>query len=156
MYESSAPPQTLRFTAARRHVSVAREPRAAYASAPLVPARPTAAEALAQLDAAIAALGEVDWAAESDTEVNAAAVKLQRQVNAVSAQALRPLTAMQRRDSYRRDGAVTAASWLRNRANLDPAAAARLCTAARRLPQLGKLGAAFAAGDVAEPRHRDH
>ena len=127
---------------------VAAEPAAGYDAGTTVPARPTAQQALAQLDAAIAALGRVDWSAQDDAGVNTAAVALQRRVNQVTAVALRPLAVMQRRDTYRRDGAVTAASWLRSRAGMDAAMAARLCTAARRLRNLPLLRQAFVAGDV--------
>ena len=129
--------------------AVASEPAATYdAAAPEVPARPTAEAALAQLDAALATLAQVDWSAQDAAGVNAAAVAMQRRVNQVQALALRPLAVMQRRETYGIDGAVTAASWLRNRTHMDPAAAARLCTAARRLRNLPLLRQAFAAGDT--------
>ena len=141
-----------RLTAAGVH-----PPRAAMAGAvarergvgyDVVPPRPTAAEALAQLDAAIAVLGQVDWRGETEDTVNAAVVGLQRRVNQVAAQALRPIGQLQARSSYRRDGAVTAASWLRNRTNMDHGPAQRLCAAASRLRSLDQLRDAFVAGDV--------
>jgi hypothetical protein len=109
---------------------------------------PTAAQALAQLDAALAALARVDFSAEPDGEVNTTAVALQRRVNQLQALALRPLSIMSRRETYRGDGAVTAASWLRVRTRMDAPAAARLCTAARRLTNLPLLRQAFLRGDV--------
>jgi hypothetical protein len=114
----------------------------------VVPPRPSLPEAIAGLEAAIAAFDAVDWARESDRAVNDAAVALQRVVNRVQARALRPLAVMQRRESFTLDGAATAASWLRTRARLDPAAASRLCTAARRLRGLPLLRKAFLDGAV--------
>jgi hypothetical protein len=62
--------------------------------------------------------------------------------------ALRPLAVMARRETYKRDGAVTAASWLRSRTRMDAPAAARVCTAARRLRNLPLLRQAFLRGNV--------
>ena len=124
---------------------VARERQAGYDACS---ARPTAEQALAQLDAALAALGQVDWSVEGAAGVNAGAVAMQRRVNQVQALALRPLAVMQRGETYGVDGAVTAASWLRSRTAMDPAAASRLCTAARRLRNLPLLRQAFLAGDT--------
>ena len=124
---------------------MARERGVAYDT---VPPRPTAVEAIAQLDAAITTLGQVDWKSEADATVNAAAVGMQRRVNQVQAQALRPVEQMAARNSYRADGAVTASSWLRNRTNMDHGPAQRLCAAATRLRGLSGLRDAFMAGDV--------
>ena len=110
--------------------------------------RSPAQAAIARLESAIAAVGEVDWQRESADSVRRASVVLQRAVNRVSAQALRPIEQLDARSAYRFDGAVTAASWLRNRTDMDPATAARLCTTARRLRGLPRLADAFKAGKV--------
>lgn len=110
--------------------------------------RTPAADAVAALDAALAQLAVVDWQREDNAAVRAAAVGLQRRVNQLTAQALRSVAQVQARQAYQHDGAVTAASWLRNRANLDPAVASRLCTAARRVGRLPLLRDAFDAGDI--------
>ena len=107
-----------------------------------------AADALAQARAALAALDQVDWSREDNATVRAAAVDMQRLVNQLSAQALRPVADVDRREAYIHEGAVSTASWLRNRVNMDPAVAARVCAAARRLRGLPLLSSAFAAGDV--------
>ena len=145
---------------AGRHVSVARERGAGYDAGGAEPQaqagaqpdaaapRSPAAEAIAQLDAALEALAQVDWQRESADAVRAASVKLQRRVNRLTAESLRPVEQLEARQAYRFDGAVSAASWLRNRTNMDPATAARLCTAARRLRRLPLLRSAFAAGEV--------
>lgn len=101
---------------------------------------------MAKLDAAIAELGEVDWQRESAEMVRRASVVMQRQVNQVTAQALRPVQQLDSRSAYRFDGAVSAASWLRYRTHMDPATTSRLVTAARRLKDLPRLTAAFASG----------
>ena len=148
MFDTELSQQAAAAALRRRHASrprVAAEPAATYE---VVPSRPTAAAALAQLDAALAAVAEVDWSIEADDDVNAAAVGLQRRVNRVQAVALRPLAVMQRRGTFGVDGAVTAASWLLVRTGMDPAMASRLCTAARRLRNLALLRQAFLAGDT--------
>ena len=146
MFVSNDPPPPTRLERrVRALVCVARERGPAYQ---VVPPRPDATAALAALDTAVSALAAVDWASESDETVNAAALRLQRQVNQVSAQSLRPLTAMQRRATYVHDGAASAASWLGNRSNQDPHVAQRVCTAARRLDSLAQLRDAFRAGEV--------
>lgn len=71
---------------------VARELPASY-DAGLNDAPVSAAQAaIDRLDAAVAALGQVDWSRESADTVRKASVVLQRTVNSVSAQALRPLS----------------------------------------------------------------
>ena len=145
-----------------RHVSVARERAGGYDAQPSPPpddaqpspppddARPAspAEVALVQLDAALDAYAAVDWSRECADAVRAASVQLQSRVNRLTAQALRPLEQLQARQAYTADGAASPASWLRNRTNMDPATAARACTAARRLRGLPQLRAAFEAGDV--------
>ena len=137
------------------HISVARKREATYdpsadtppadrESAPPSPA----AEALARLDVALAELDAVDWSREDNPTVRLAAIALQRRVNQLSAHALRPIRQVDVRQAYQHDAAVTTASWLRNRVNMDPAAAARLCTTARRLPRLPLLAEAFDSGDI--------
>ena len=128
----------------QRHVSVARERTATYSTGQ--PA--DAAQALSELNAALDRVAEIDWTREHDAAVRAASVSMQTQVNRLTAEALRPIEQLDRRQAYEHDGAVTAASWLRNRTNMDPAVAARACTAARRLRGLPLLRNAFASGDV--------
>ena len=131
------------------HVSVARERAAAYdAGVDALPPTSPAEVALERLEAALDVVRAVDWSGESNEVVRAASVGMQRLVNQLSAAALAPIEQLDARDAYGYDGAVTAASWLRNRTHMDPATAARLCTAARRVRRLPKLADAFAFGDV--------
>ena len=150
-FTAATPDSRSLYGTRQRHVSVARERGVGYDpggegaasqgdSDPGVspgqvadPAVSPAAAAIAALDAAVAGLAGVDWSRESADSVRRASVVLQRSVNRVTAQALRPIQQLDARSAYRFDGAVTAASWLRNRTNMDPGTAARLCTAARRL-----------------------
>ena len=139
-----------------RAVCVARERRTTYNTAP--PPAPSqrpvdveaspAAQAIAALDAAVEQLAAVDWEREDNASVRAAAVALQRRVSQLQAQALRPIEQVDRRQAYQYDGAVSTASWLRNRINTDPGPAAKLVTAAKRLPRLPLLAEAFDAGEV--------
>lgn len=125
-----------------RHVSVARERAATYDTG----GAPSAADAITAAQSAVAMLAAVDWSREDNDTVRAASVSMQQLVNQVAAQALRPVEQLDRRQAYEYDGAVTAASWLRNRTNMDPAVAARVCTAARRLRGLPLLREAFSSG----------
>jgi hypothetical protein len=90
----------------------------------------------------------VDWSAAAEDEVTAAALDLQRQANRLAAAQLDVLAAVDRRGLHLLDGAVTTASWFRNRTGIDPATAARMCNAARRLAFLPHLAAALADGDI--------
>ena len=139
----------------RRSACVARERAATYtagtnqqATQPADAQRSPAQDAIAQLEAAITALGQVDWQRESADSVRRASVVMQRAVNRVTFQALRPVEQLDARSAYRFDGAVTAASWLRTRTHMDPATAARLVTTARRLRGLPRLTQAFQRGQV--------
>ncbi|HVM19581.1 MAG TPA: hypothetical protein VM307_06450 [Egibacteraceae bacterium] len=107
-----------------------------------------AAAALSQLEAAVAAVQAVDWDGEAASSAGAAAVELQRLGNRLAAGQLAAIAAVGRRQVFRADGAVTSASWLGARANLDAAAATRLCTTAWRLADLPVLAQALADGDV--------
>ena len=130
------------------HISVARERPVGYDAGRVWPTVSPADAAIAQLESALESLAAVDWTDESDDTIRSASIGLQRLVNRVSAAALGPVEQLQSREAYGVDGAVTAASWLRNRANLDPATATRICSAAARLRRLPLLAEAFATGGV--------
>ena len=71
----------------------------------------------------------VGFLAAAAPDLNAAVVGVQRRISQLQAQGLRPLAAMQRRETYTRDGAVTAASWaglaMAYRARASPTTASR-------------------------------
>jgi hypothetical protein len=94
------------------------------------------------------AFADVDLREEADVAINDAAVALQRTGNRWVGAHLRVLDQLAVRQSYRDDGAVTPASWLRARTNLEPGDALDLCHAARRLEGLPELRAALEAGDI--------
>src|SRR5687768_14342366 len=106
-YQSRLPLTAASSPRRPHHVSVARERVATYdpgAQPDPAASRSFASpadEAIAQLEAAIAALGEVDWQRESADSVRRASVVLQRAVNRVTAQALRPIQQLDSRSAYR-------------------------------------------------------
>ncbi|MBA2575268.1 MAG: DUF222 domain-containing protein, partial [Euzebyaceae bacterium] len=100
------------------------------------------------LAAAVDALAAADPAGESIDVVADAALAVQRLRNRLDAVGLGLLAAVDARQGYQRDGAVTTASWLRHRANLDFGRAGVLVQAARRLRGLPLLAAHLSAGDV--------
>lgn len=75
-------------------------------------------------------------------------MELERQGNRLAAVQTRLAGAVERRAAFQLDGCVTAGSWLRWRARLDPGAAQRRVLAARRLHHFDRLARSFAAGDV--------
>lgn len=107
-----------------------------------------AGAAVAELARAVDDLAAVDCDGEADPGLLEAVAGLQRQLNRLEAQQVRLLDAVERREAYRAEGAVTAASWLRERARLDHAQASRRVHAARRLGRLERLAGLFAAGEV--------
>jgi hypothetical protein len=105
-------------------------------------------EALALHDVALDALARVDVADEADVTISSAAVGLHTATNRLTGAHLRVLGQLDRRECYRDDGAVTAASWLRARTRMDHPDAATLLHAARRLDPLPALRAALESGEV--------
>ncbi|HUH08137.1 MAG TPA: DUF222 domain-containing protein, partial [Egibacteraceae bacterium] len=112
------------------------------------PGPPSLAEALDQLEAAIQSVASADLDLEDDRAVLDAAVRLQRLESRCVASQLGVVDVVARRDAFRRDGAVTAASWLRGRTGADHGAAKRRVQAAVRLRRLPELRAALEAGEV--------
>lgn len=109
---------------------------------------PSLEQALARVDAAIAALGEVELDAESDDAVRGAAVELPRKAAKLQAKVVDAVGEVDRRQAHEPDGAASAASWWRERVRCDPGAAQQTVAASRRLRQLPRLAAAFADGRV--------
>ncbi|RBY82005.1 endonuclease [Geodermatophilus sp. TF02-6] len=79
----------------------------------------------------------LDLVAELSTAANRVAAALTSAVRTVD-----------RREAYRRDGAVSMKSWLRGGCRLAPAEATAIVSTGRRLQQLPATAAAFAAGDI--------
>lgn len=109
---------------------------------------PALDEALARVEAAIAALDEVELTGEADEAVGAASVELHRQANRLNARVVELLGEVDARQAYERDGAVSAKQWFRARARCEPGEAGALVNASRRLRRLPRLSAAFADGTV--------
>lgn len=110
--------------------------------------QPPLATAIKATDDALAAYASVDLDSESDRDRLDAAVELQRQIDRLTAQQLRVLDAIDRREAFTADGAITAASWLRERTRLSHADATTRVNAAQRLRHLPRLRDALASGDV--------
>lgn len=106
------------------------------------------AEALEAVAAAHEALAAVDLDGETDAAVREAAVAVQRAANRLAGAQLRLLEAVDRREAFRVDGAVTTASWYRSRTRIDPGEASRRVHAAQRLRRLPCLQRALGDGAV--------
>ena len=94
-------------------------------------------------------MAAVDLECESDRDLLDAAVRVQAERNRLEAQQLRIVEAIDRREAYAFDGAVTTASWLRHRTRQTHSDVSQQVNAAVRLRDLPKLCDAFQRGDVA-------
>lgn len=145
----------------RTHRSVRREPGSdqvaseetvAYAAGGAVGGQITdqvgLAEAVKALAVAVDMLAGVDVACEADQTVLDAVVRLHTQANRLAGVQVAVVGAVDTREAYGADGAVTAASWVRARIGCNPGAAAAQVTAARRLRQLPEVSAALSDGRI--------
>jgi hypothetical protein len=88
-------------------------------------------------------LGTLDGAA-----LGAGLVELRRAIDRLEADWLRRLAEFDRREAWRKDGALSPTSWLRIACRLAPGAARERVTVAERLERLPVTRTAFAAGEV--------
>src|SRR5437016_516736 len=105
-------------------------------------------DSLAELSDAIDGLQSEDLHREAGSELGVRLKALHRSINRLQAEAARTLEAFDRTNAYQLEGAFSAASWLRHRCNISYNSAADLVRLARRLPELPRALAAFAAGDI--------
>jgi hypothetical protein len=105
-------------------------------------------QAVEVAEVAVEALADQDVHQAADAELCDAAVRLHRVGSRVHGAGLRILGAIDARDAFMADGAVTTASWYRNRVRMLPTEAHTLVVAARRLRDLADLDHALAAGRV--------
>jgi hypothetical protein len=103
---------------------------------------------LSELRSALDGLAEIDLAGLSDDALLDLVGELSTAANRVAATLTSAVRAADRREAYRRDGAVSMKSWLRGSCRLAPAEATAIVSTGRRLDQLPATAAAFAAGDV--------
>ena len=103
---------------------------------------------MSELRSALDGLADVDLAELSDATLLDLVSELATAANRVAAALTVAVQAADRRESYRRDGAVSIKSWLRGSCHVAPAEATAMVSAGRRLEQLPETAAAFAAGEI--------
>jgi len=101
-----------------------------------------------ELRSAIDALAAEDLAAVSDEQLEADFSELQRAGQALEAERLRRLSEIHRRQSHRREGYLTTASWLVARHRLGWTAASKEIRTARSLERMPHTKEALATGDL--------
>jgi hypothetical protein len=109
-------------------------------------------DSLADLVAAIDGLQAKDLRLEPGSELGHRLKTLRGAINRLEAESARTLEVFDRTQAYAASGSLSAASWLRHRCNLSYGAASDQVQLARRLPELPRAQAAFAAGEVS-PAH---
>jgi hypothetical protein len=103
---------------------------------------------VSELHSALDGLADVDLAALSDDTLLDLVGELATAANRVAAALTSAVRAADRRETYRRDGAVSMKSWLRGSCRLAPAEATAIVSTGRRLEHLPATGAAFATGEI--------
>ncbi len=103
---------------------------------------------LAGLDTAVAAAGGLDLDGLDDRTLLEHTVALDEQITRLQAARAAGLRAIDRRQAYRHDACVTAASWWRMRTRRDPGPARRHAHTAARLARFPGFVAALAAGQI--------
>jgi hypothetical protein len=103
---------------------------------------------LSELRSAIEALCAEDLGAVSDDQLEADFSELQRAGQALEAERLRRLSEIHRRQSHRREGYLTTASWLVARHRLGWTAASKEIRTARALERMPHTKEALATGDL--------
>jgi uncharacterized protein DUF222/HNH endonuclease len=103
---------------------------------------------MSELRSAIDALAAEDLAAVSDEQLEADFSELQRAGQALEAERLRRLSEIHRRQSHRREGYLTTASWLVARHRLGWTAASKEIRTARSLERMPHTKEALATGEL--------
>jgi hypothetical protein len=107
---------------------------------------------LADLVEAIDRLQAEDLRLDAGSELGHRLKTLRGAINRLEAESARTLEVFDRTQAYAAAGSLSAASWLRHRCNLSYGAASDQVQLARRLPELPRAQAAFAAGEIS-PAH---
>ena len=107
---------------------------------------------MSELRSALEGLAVIDLAGLSDDALLDLVGELSTAANRVAAAMTSAVRAADRREAYRRDGAVSMKSWLRGSCRPAPAEATAVVSTGRRLEQLPATAAAFAAGEIT-PTH---
>lgn len=84
----------------------------------------------------------------SDAELGGDLIGVRREINRLEAMFCERAGVFDARRAYAVDGAVSAASWLRNASSMAPGGAAGRVRVGRRLEEMPKIAAAFAAGEI--------
>jgi hypothetical protein len=103
---------------------------------------------VSELRSALDDLAALDLAELSDDAVLDLVAELSTVANRVAAVLTSAVRAADRREAYRRDGAVSMKSWLRGSCRLAPAEAMAMVSTGRRIEQLPATAAAFATGEI--------
>ena len=103
---------------------------------------------MSELRSALDELAGIDVAGLSEDALLDLVGELSVTANRVAAALTSAVRAAERRDAYRRDGAVSMTAWLRGSCRLSPAEAAAIVSTGRRLEDLPETAAAFAAGQL--------
>ncbi len=103
---------------------------------------------MSELRSALDDLAALDPTELSDDAVLDLVGELSTVANRVAAVLTSAVRAADRREAYRRDGAVSMTAWLRGSLRLAPAEATAIVSTGRRIEQLPATAAAFAAGEI--------
>ena len=103
---------------------------------------------MSELRSAIESFQAEDPRAASDEQLEADFTELQQACQALEAERLRRLSEIHRRQSHRRDGYLTTASWLVDRHRLGWSAASREIRTARSLERMPRTKEALATGEL--------
>jgi hypothetical protein len=107
--------------------------------------------AVSELLSALDELAEIDFDDLSPDGILDLVAGLVTATNRMTAVLTSAVRAADRREAYRRDGAVTMKAWLRGSCHMAPAEATATVSTGRRLEQLPATAAAFADGRSARP-----
>ena len=109
---------------------------------------------MSELRSALDLLAGVDLDALSEDALLDLAGELVTASNRIAASLTTVVRTADRREAYRRDGAVSMKAWLRGSCRMAPEAATATVSTGRRLEQLPQTAAAFAAGEISAAHAR--
>lgn len=109
---------------------------------------------MSELRSALDQLAEIDLVALSEDALLDLAGELVVAGNRLSAALTTVVRAADRREAYRRDGALSMKAWLRGSCRMAPSEATATVSTGRRLDQLPETAAAFAAGEISAAHAR--
>jgi hypothetical protein len=109
---------------------------------------------VSELRSALDALAAIDLDALSEHALLDFVGELSTTANRVAATLTSAARAAERREAYRRDGAVSMKAWLRGSCRMAPDQATATVSTGRRLEQLPEASAAFAAGEISAAHAR--